>query len=122
MSAVIVEGHHNYFGRLARREAHEPGIIFELFPRFTAQEFVGRKLRGAGLAAHVQARELRANARAARLVHHSPSAINNFGDIIRRKRPTVLLILAAFDQVGLMPESAVDEPAIGARQLHGCHG
>src|ERR1019366_6142971 len=96
VSAMVVEGHHHYFGRLARREAHEPGVIFELFPRFALQEFVGGKLGGAGLAAHIEARELRADARAA-LVHHAVSSINHFGDIVRRKRPTVLLILAALD-------------------------
>src|ERR1017187_7126465 len=106
--------------RHARREAHEPGVIFELFPRFALQEFVGGKLGGAGLAAHIEARELRADARAA-LVHHAVSSINHFGDIVRRKRPTVLLILAALDEVGLMPEAAVDEPAISARQLQGRH-
>ena len=117
---MFEERYHYDFGRLARREAHEPCIIRVLLPLFALQEFVRGKLGGAGLAAHVEARKLRAAACAA-LVHHAPGAIDHFGHIVRRNRPTVFLILAALDQVRLMPQPAVDEPAISARQLQGRH-
>jgi hypothetical protein len=102
LRAVLKERHHHDFGRLARREAHEPGVILVLLPRFALQEFVGGKLGSTGLAADIETRKLRAASRAA-LVHHAVGAIDDLGDIVRRKRPTVLPILAALYKVGLMP-------------------